>query len=315
MHPPKPRVLNGGTPLGPESLTWMYFGDWRGMLIGPWAGVMQNLHPAIGAAVEDHSSFFRERWQRVFRSLYPINGVVFDGERATATATQVRDYHRGLSGVDSAGRRYSALDPGAFYWAHTTFFMGTILVAERLMGGLQEWERRQLFDEHLQWYALYGMSMRGLPGSWEEFGAYWHRMCTEVLEDSPAARAVLEFDRLPPPPALRRLPRRLWSALWPVMARQQTWFTIGLFDDEIRTLLGYDWSARDARRHRLVCRALRVVFSCLPARRRLHPRARAAWDRVSGRAPADAPLVETPARNLPPKDQRGSPHHYSPLSD
>ncbi|HEY0228801.1 MAG TPA: hypothetical protein VGC05_20915, partial [Mycobacterium sp.] len=25
-------------PLGPDSLTWRYFGDWRGMLQGPWAG-------------------------------------------------------------------------------------------------------------------------------------------------------------------------------------------------------------------------------------------------------------------------------------
>ena len=46
-------------PLGPDSLTWQYFGDWRGMLQGPWAGSMQNMHPQLGAAVEDHSTFFR----------------------------------------------------------------------------------------------------------------------------------------------------------------------------------------------------------------------------------------------------------------
>ena len=39
-------------PLGPDSLTWQYFGDWRGMLQGPWAGSMQNMHPQLGAAVE-----------------------------------------------------------------------------------------------------------------------------------------------------------------------------------------------------------------------------------------------------------------------
>ena len=33
-------------PLGPDSLTWRYFGDWRGMLQGPWAGSMQNMHPS-----------------------------------------------------------------------------------------------------------------------------------------------------------------------------------------------------------------------------------------------------------------------------
>ena len=69
-------------PLGPDSLTWRYFGDWRGMLQGPWAGSMQNMHPQLGAAVIDHSTFFRERWPRLLRSLYPIGGVVFDGDRA-----------------------------------------------------------------------------------------------------------------------------------------------------------------------------------------------------------------------------------------
>ena len=37
-------------PLGPDSLTWKYFGDWRGLLQGPWAGSMQNMHPQLGAA-------------------------------------------------------------------------------------------------------------------------------------------------------------------------------------------------------------------------------------------------------------------------
>ena len=69
-------------PLGPDSLTWKYFGDWRGLLQGPWAGSMQNMHPQLGAAVEEHSTFFRERWPRLLRSLYPIGGVVFDADRA-----------------------------------------------------------------------------------------------------------------------------------------------------------------------------------------------------------------------------------------
>lgn len=47
-------------PLGPDSLTWKYFGDWRGMLQGPFAGSMQNMHPQLGAAVKDHSTFLRE---------------------------------------------------------------------------------------------------------------------------------------------------------------------------------------------------------------------------------------------------------------
>ena len=151
-------------PLGPDSLTWRYFGDWRGMLQGPWAGSMQNMHPQLGAAVIDHSTFFRERWPRLLRSLYPIGGVVFDGDRAPITGAEVRDYHIDIKGVDEQGRRYHALNPDVFYWAHATFFVGTIHVAERFCGGLTEAQKRQLFDEHVEWYRMYGMSMRPVPG-------------------------------------------------------------------------------------------------------------------------------------------------------
>ena len=136
-------------PLGPDSLTWKYFGDWRGMLQGPWAGSMQNMHPQLGAAVEEHSTFRREPWPRVLRSLYPIGGVVFDGDRAPTTGAEVRDYHTTIKGVDAKGRRYHALNPDVFYWAHSTFFVGTIHVAERFCGGITEDEKRQLFDEHV----------------------------------------------------------------------------------------------------------------------------------------------------------------------
>jgi hypothetical protein len=57
---------------------------------------------------------------------------------------------------------------------------------------------------------------------------------------------------------------------------------------------------------------VRVAFTLLPKRARMHPRARAGWDRATGRIPADAPLVHTPARNLPPLDERDNPMHYCP---
>ena len=53
-------------------------------------------------------------------------------------------------------------------------------------------------------------------------------------------------------------------------------------------------------------------FNALPWRLRKHPRARAGWDRATGRIPADTPLVHTSARNLPPLHERGDPMHYCP---
>lgn len=299
-------------PLGPDSLTWKYFGDWRGMLQGPWAGSMQNMHPQLGAAVEEHSSFFRERWPRLMRSLYPIGGVVFDGDRAAMTGAEVREYHVNIKGVDAQGRRYHALNPEVFYWAHATFFVGTLHVADWLCGGITEADKRQLFDEHITWYAMYGMSMRPVPATWEDFQRYWDRMCREVLEDNFAARAVLDLTELPKPPFAQRLPDFIWAAQRKIVAPFFLWLTIGLYDPPVRDLLGFTWSARDQWMHRAFGKLVGAVFQLVPRRMRMHPRARAGWDRASGRIPADAALVQTPARNLPPVGERHNPMHYCP---
>ena len=300
-------------PLGPDSLTWKYFGDWRGMLQGPWAGSMQNMHPQLGAAVEEHSTFTREPWQRVLRSLYPIGGVVFDGDRAPMTGAEVRDYHTTIKGVDAKGRRYHALNPDVFYWAHSTFFMGTVLVAERFCGGITEAEKRQLFDEHVAWYRMYGMSMKPVPKTWEDFQVYWDHMCRNVLEDNRATREVLALENYGKPWFMRQVPDAMFGPMQRhVVAPVMRWLCIGLYDPSVRDLLGFSWSGRDEWLHRRLCTAVRMSFSLLPKRARKHPRARAGLDRSTGRIPTDAPLPQTPARNLPPLDRRGQPMHYCP---
>ena len=66
-------------------------------------------------------------------------------------------------------------------------------MAERFCGGLTEAQKRQLFDEHVEWYRMYGMSMRPVPKTWEEFQVYWDHMCRNVLENNYAAREVLDL--------------------------------------------------------------------------------------------------------------------------
>ncbi|WP_424187210.1 oxygenase MpaB family protein [Actinokineospora sp. G85] len=297
--------------IGPGSVTWKYFGDWRGVLQGLWAGSMQNMHPKLGAAVEEHSEFFEERWARLFRSLYPIGGVVFDGALAERTGREVRDYHRDIRGVDSRGRRYHALDPDVFYWAHATFFVGTLLTAQHFCGGISEAEKRQLFDEHRDWYARYGVSMRPVPETWEDFQRYWDHMCREVLEDNKATREVLDLTTLPQPPQARWLPDWAWRPLRAGIAKGFVWLTVGMYEQPVRDLLGYTWSARDERVHRAIGSVIATAFRLVPHRMRKHPRARDGLDRASGRIPESTPLIHTPTRFLP--RDHDDPRHYCPV--
>ena len=80
----------------------------------------------------------------------------------------------------------------------------------------------------------------------------------------------------------------------------------------VRKLMGYSWSGRDEWLHRRLGQLVHVVFELVPTRRRRHPRARAGWYWATGRVAADAPPPETPARNLPPLDERDNPMHYCP---
>jgi uncharacterized protein (DUF2236 family) len=297
-------------PLGPESLTWKYFGDLRTGMLGVWIGALQNMYPELGAGVEEHSILLREPLQRVTRSVYPIMGVVYDGERAAQTGAQIRGYHNTIKGVDAEGHRYHALNPDTFYWAHATFFMLVLKTAEYFCGGLTEAEKRKLFDEHVQWYRMYGMSMRPVPKTWEEFQDYWERVCRDELELN---RATVDIFRMRiPKPKYVPLPTMLWDQLFKPLVGAQRWLAAGLFDPVVREKAGMRWTPGDEVLLRLFGKFVEAAFLVVPDEIRLHPRALSAYRRAAGKLPVDAPLAEAPAIAAPPRDRWSMPMHYVP---
>ena len=270
----------GPTPLGPDSLTWKYFGDLRTGMLGVWIGAIQNMYPELGAGVEDHSILLREPLQRVARSVYPIMGVVYDGDRAAQTGEQIKSYHKTIKGVDAEGRRYHALNPETFYWAHATFFMLIIKTAEYFCGGLTEAEKRQLFDEHVQWYRMYGMSMRPVPETWEEFQEYWERKCRDELEINQATLDI--FTIRIPKPWFVLMPTPVWDQLFRPMVGAQRWIAAGLFDPAVREKAGMRWTPGDEVLLRLFGKLVELAFVAVPDEIRLHPRALAAYRRAAG---------------------------------
>jgi uncharacterized protein (DUF2236 family) len=301
-------------PLGPESLTWRYFGDLRTALMGTWVTAMQNMLPALGTAVEEKSTVFDEPLQRVMRSEYPIMGVVYDQDRAAQTGRQIVGYHANVTNVREPrvltgwrGRRYHALDPDTFYWAHATFFMQALRTAVWACGGLTDKQKRQLFDEHVRWYAQYGMSMRPVPKSWDDFCVYWRRKCVDELEINPATTAILDI-RLPKP---RWVPLPLWA--WQQAARPfvagTKWVSTGMLDPVVQRRAGLRWSWTDEALLQCYGRALSVTWPLLPERLRLHERALAGIRRARGEQPADAPLPQAPRAYGP---AHPSSAHYVP---
>ncbi|TQS41316.1 oxygenase MpaB family protein [Cryptosporangium phraense] len=266
-------------PFGPDSLLWRNFGSRLGYLHGAAYGILQNMYPPLGAGVTEHSDVYDDPWDRLIRSLPQIIGVVYDGPAALETARRIRKYHEPISGPG-----YHALDPGTFYWAHATFVRAIFFGIE--IGGtvLTRAEKDQLYRESIDWYAMYGLSMRPVPPDYDAFCAYWDRMCSSELEATPAALRLLAlFDHFGDV-AYPGVPRVLWRASAPLIARPLRWLNYGVFPPVVREKLGITWTDRDERRFRRVMRTLAAVWRRMPDRIRLISRAYEAQRRVTREA-------------------------------
>lgn len=282
-----------GLPLGPDSLTWKHFADMRGLLIVGRTGVLQTMHPTISQALVDHSDYFGNPLDRILRSSGPILGVIYDHD-VTKTATWVRDQHREIKGKREDGKRYHALDPEAFFWAHATFFESQIARNEVFGTPLTEGQKRQLYGESITWYARYGLTMRPVPRDYDAFKLYWARMFNDVLQATPVAMDAMARPDLPSP--FRWLDGLGWKVAGPLVSSGGPWVTRGTLPQQAREILGLEWSARDELALRAMRTAVRVSWPLAPAQVRRLERARVAERRLQQEERARARGDEAVAR-------------------
>nr|WP_187369636.1 oxygenase MpaB family protein [Fodinicola acaciae] len=268
-------------PLGPGSLTWQFFGDTRMLLVGPRAGVLQNMLPALGQGVLDHSVFFAETFARTKRSVGPIMNTVYGGARAAETGRKVRDFHLDIKGKFPDGTRYHALDPETYYWAHATFLDNLIYGVETFIRPLSTVEKEQLYQESKTWFRMYGVSDRVMPADWPGFQEYWQRMLREQIEPHKTARYGVGYvtKGLPAP---KRVPGWLWRAVRPPANTLAAFVTTGGMPPSTREQLRLPWSDRQERRYRRFSAAVRradPLWRTLPEAVRYLPQARRAFAR------------------------------------
>ncbi|WP_230465275.1 oxygenase MpaB family protein, partial [Nocardia seriolae] len=178
-------------PIGPGSMLWHYASDLRSMYPGMSLGLLQLMHPGIGAAVTEHSAFSAQPFQRVYRSVPQIWSALLlpDGE---VRSRQIRSLHSNISGTDGSQRRYHALDPETFWWAHACFTWGIFRSVELFHARqLDDYQRDRLYAETLSWYDRYGMSSRPIPPDYAAFQAKFEYICADVLELTPAVQQAL----------------------------------------------------------------------------------------------------------------------------
>ncbi|MFT9662228.1 oxygenase MpaB family protein [Mycobacteroides abscessus] len=288
-----------GAQLGRRSLLWRWAGDMRIAFTGGTAGLLQTMDPAIGYALIEHSNFFADPVDRVFRSLPPILGTVYD-DPAAGTGVTVRDFHRDIKGVQPDGVRYHALNPTTFWWAHATFQVMVEQTIDRYSRyRLSGAEREQLYQEGVEWYRRYAMSEQPLPPNRAAFQQEWDRYCDEVLTPNPAAdylmkviegRSVPDMSKSPHLPvaaylkpaaklALPTAPLRM--ALAPPLR-----LTIyGGLPPQVRKRFRIRWNLADETAYRTLLRAVPLAWPFIPTSWRWHPASHDGWRRERGRLP------------------------------
>ncbi len=119
---------------------------------------------------------------------------------------------------------------------------------------------------------------------------------------------------MPKHPSLAWLPNWMWKLNLKLMQPAAEFMTVALYDPPVRELMGYTWSPRKEWLHQRFCDVVTFfVTKVLPDRWLWHPPASVRrWTARSAGCPPDSPLVETPARNLPPQEYRGQPQFYCP---
>jgi uncharacterized protein (DUF2236 family) len=274
-------------PLNPEGLIWQHFGRLPAHRLsnGLREAMLQNMHPELAAGVELQSVFFEDPLARGRRSIGPIMSVVYGGEAAPDWGKLIRGFHGRIRGVDRFGRPYNALNPDTFFWAHATFFEDIVTGRELTGFPLSEADKQALYLESIDWYRLYGVSMKPVPPDWDAFQDYWDHMVCNVLEDTRPVREGFRMHRTAPAPSSERLSERANAMLGPYLLkpfvqtpliRFMLWVTVGALPPVLRDRLCLDWTTSDELRYRAHLKAVHALLLVIPEERQYFPLARTA---------------------------------------
>jgi uncharacterized protein (DUF2236 family) len=303
-------------PLDPDGLLWSYFGRElpRRLATGLRMPVLQNMHPELGAGVEEHSVFFLDPMARGRRSIGPILSVVYGGDTAHDWGKLIRGFHVGIKGIDRYGRTYSALNPGTYFWAHATF-VEDIITSQALIGfPLSQADTEALYLESIDWYRLFGVSMKPVPPDWDGFQQYWEHMVEHVLEDTRPVREGFRMHHTAPPPDIDQLPGWVNRIVGPYvikplvqapLLRLFEWLTVASLPAPARERLCMTWTRRDELVYRLYLKAAHAAVAAVPDERQFHPIAHRARQHWSEHGTVESLL-------LPPMPAPADHHHGAP---
>jgi uncharacterized protein (DUF2236 family) len=251
-------VDGDGGLFGPGTVTWRVNREAVLLVGGGRALLMQVAHPLVAAGVVGHSSFERDPWRRLYRTLDLVTRIVFgDARDAQRAAAALRGVHARVQGTAPDGRPYRAMDPDLLLWVWATLVDSALLAYARCVAPLTTEELERYYAEQTRFAVACGVPEGHWPPTAAAFAAY--------VDDTVREACVVGDDA-------RRIAR---SVVRPVYAPVNL-LTVGLLPATLRERYGFSWGPRRERSLRAVLAGARVARRALPARAREFPRAYAA---------------------------------------
>ena len=240
-------------PFAPDSAIRRLGGESIILLGGGRALLMQIAHPQVARGVAEHSSFQRQRWQRLLRTLRPTFAIAFGTrEQALAAAAGVNRLHESVTGAG-----YAATDPELLRWVLATLIDTTLDSYQRFVRPLRPGQPDAYYDDMLCFGELLGVRRQTMPA---DLGSFHHYVAetVESLEITDEARELSrQIFRVTPGP---------WAVMWPLRE-----LTAGLLPPRLREQFGLDWGPRRESALRALGCASRAVVPLLPGSVRRPP--------------------------------------------
>ena len=229
----------------PGSPVWRAFNDVRMLSTSGYATLLQVAYPTVGHGVHQYSSFLKDPWGRLLRTLDYVHGSIYGGPAmAGELGARVRGMHKTIRGTTPEGKRYNAMEPEAFAWVHATLALAIVEGRRHFAREMSAAEKQAFLDEWLQVGRFIGVRERDLPARWPDFEAYCDRVIAEKLEWTPAVPEVLATFRGGKAP--KGVPRRLWKLVNAPLSLQLRLNTYALLPAAVRERLELPFSRTDA---------------------------------------------------------------------
>lgn len=247
-------------PLGRDSMAWRINSEPTVILGGARALLLQVAHPAIAAGVEQHSSYKRDPWGRLFGTLHVVGKMTFGSpEESRRHQDLLMKFHEGVVGIRDDGTKYRALDPSLLLWVWATLLDTAVEMYRLCVGALSDAEIAQYYEESKALAVGVGVPYEQCPATWADLQRYFAEVVASELHVVDSAHAVATAVLAPPFP----------FGIAGVAALPQTLVTAGLLPERIREQYGLSWSARDQRLFDALFSRIRLAsrFTYPPARR------------------------------------------------